>query len=87
MLASCPSDAARYPSTRFHVLYVLGLVLISLIMFAPLRPQRLGFKNYSIPSGSMIPILDLGDYIVSDLRPGPVKVGDIVVYRYNGTER
>lgn len=86
VLASRHSDATRYPSTRFHVLYVLGLVLISLIMFEPLRPQLLGFKNYSIPSGSMIPTLDIGDYIVSDLRVGPVKVGDIVVYRYNGTE-
>lgn len=84
--ASRNSDGARYPSTRMHLLYLAGLVVLTLVMFEPLRPHLLGFKTYYVPSGSMIPTLDLGDYIVSDLRPGPVKVGDIVVHRYNGTE-
>lgn len=34
----------------------------------------------------MTPTLSIGDYIVSDLRPGAPKVGEIVVYRWNGTE-
>ena len=34
----------------------------------------------------MVPTLSIGDYIMSDLRAGVPKVGDIVVYRWNGTE-
>jgi signal peptidase I len=74
------------PRKRFHVLYVGVLVVITVLIFEVFRAPLLGFKNYYIPSGSMAPTLSIGDYIVSDLRPGPLKVGDIVVYRWNGTE-
>jgi signal peptidase I len=74
------------PRKRFHVLYVGVVMVITLLIFDVFRAPLLGFKNYYIPSGSMTPTLSIGDYIVSDLRPGAPKVGDIVVYRWNGTE-
>ncbi|MFT0474435.1 signal peptidase I [Pseudomonas antarctica] len=74
------------PRKRFHVLYVGVVMVITLLVFDVFRAPLLGFKNYYIPSGSMTPTLSIGDYIVSDLRPGAPKVGDIVVYRWNGTE-
>ncbi|MCU7248937.1 signal peptidase I [Pseudomonas koreensis] len=74
------------PGTRFHVLYVLALAIVTLVLLVPLRTPLLGYKNYFIPSGSMSPTLSIGDYVVSDIRPGEIKVGDIVVYVWNGTE-
>jgi signal peptidase I len=74
------------PRKRFHVLYVGVLIVITLLLFEVFRAPLLGFKNYFIPSGSMAPTLSVGDYIISDLRPGAPKVGDIVVYRWDGTE-
>lgn len=74
------------PRKRFHVLYVGVLIVITVLIFEVFRAPLLGFKNYFIPSGSMAPTLSVGDYIISDLRPGAPKVGDIVVYRWNGTE-
>lgn len=74
------------PSTRFHVLYVVALVIVTLVLFGPLRGPTLGFKTYLIPSGSMVPTLSIGDYIVTNMRIDAPQVGDIVVYRYNGTE-
>ncbi|AVE06472.1 signal peptidase I [Pseudomonas palleroniana] len=74
------------PRKRFHALYVGVLIVIILLIFEVFRAPLLGFKNYFIPSGSMAPTLSVGDYIISDLRPGAPKVGDIVVYRWNGTE-
>ena len=74
------------PRKRFHALYVGVLMVITFVLLEVLRGPLLGFKNYYIPSGSMAPTLSIGDYIVSDLQSGAPKVGDIVVYRWNGTE-
>ncbi|SEI21075.1 signal peptidase I [Pseudomonas asplenii] len=73
-------------SKRFHLLYVGTLIVITGLIMVPFRTALLGYANYYIPSGSMVPTLQIGDYVVSDLRPGAPKVGDIVVYRYNGIE-
>jgi signal peptidase I len=85
VLARRYTGPANVPRKRFHALYV-GVLLILVLMLDVFRVPLLGFKNYFIPSGSMAPTLSIGDYIMSDLRPGAPKVGDIVVYRWNGTE-
>ena len=74
------------PRVRFHVCYVVVLTLIALTVLGGLRNPLLGYQNYFVPSGSMVPTLSIGDYIVSDTHAGSPKVGDIVVYRYNETE-
>lgn len=74
------------PRIRFHVLYVGSLVVITLLLLSVLRGPVLGFKTYSIPGGSMAPTVSMGDYIVSDTRQGPPRVGDIVIYRHEGIE-
>ena len=85
VLARRYNGPPNVPRKRFHVLYV-GVMVIAVLMLDVLRVPVLGFKNYYIPSGSMVPTLSIGDYILTDLRAGPPKVGDIVVYRWNGTE-
>ncbi len=85
VLARRYSGPPNVPRKRFHALYV-GVVVILVLTLDVFRVPLLGFKNYYIPSGSMVPTLSIGDYIMSDLRAGVPKVGDIVVYRWNGTE-
>jgi len=86
MLARRNDTSVSSPGIRFHVLYVATLIVITIALLGPLRTATLGFKTYFIPSGSMVPTLSIGDYIVTNLRIGSPQVGDIVVYRYNGTE-
>ena len=74
------------PRKRFHALYVGVLIVLTFVLLEVLRVPLLGFKNYYIPSGSMSPTVSVGDYVIADLKPGAAKVGDIVVYRWNGTE-
>lgn len=74
------------PRKRFHALYVGVLIVLTFVLMEVLRVPLLGFKNYYIPTGSMSPTVSVGDYIIADLKPGAPKVGDIVVYRWNGTE-
>ncbi|ARU90579.1 signal peptidase I [Pseudomonas sp. M30-35] len=80
--ASC---SGNFPRMRTHALYVAALIIGTLTLMYPLRSSLLGYKLYSIPFGSMIPALQLGDYIVTDTRYDTPNVGDIVVYRYRGT--
>ncbi|MCF5723577.1 signal peptidase I [Pseudomonas syringae] len=74
------------PRKRFHALYVGVLIVITFVLMEVLRVPLMGFKTYYIPTGSMAPTVSVGDYIVADLKAGAPKVGDIVVYRWNGTE-
>jgi signal peptidase I len=86
MLARQTDSVSTAPSKRFHVFYVVSLVVVTLVLLGPLRASLLGFRTYYIPSGSMVPTLSIGDYIISATRIGTPQVGDIVVYHYNGTE-
>ncbi|MFJ4586555.1 signal peptidase I [Pseudomonas moraviensis] len=86
ILARRDDSSASNPGIRFHVFYVAVLVIVTLLLVGPLRAATLGFRTYFIPSGSMVPTLSIGDYIVTRLRIDSPQVGDIVVYRYNGTE-
>lgn len=85
VLARRYSGAPNVPRKRVHALYVGG-VLILVLMLDVFRVPLLGFKNYYIPSGSMVPTLSIGDYIIADLQAGAPQVGDMVVYHWNGTE-
>lgn len=86
VLARRYTGPAGVPRKRFHALYVGVLIVITFILLEVLRGPLMGFKNYYIPTGSMAPTVSVGDYIVADLKAGAPKVGDIVVYRWNGTE-
>lgn len=86
VLARRYTGPLNVPRKRVHVLYVGVLVVVTLVLLSVLRAPLLGFNTYFVPTASMAPTVSIGDYIVSDLRAGPPKVGDIVVYRWNGTE-
>lgn len=86
LLACRTKELKAIPSTRFHVLYVGALLVVTVLLLGPFRSPVLGYQTYYTPSGSMVPTLAIGDYIVSNTRVGLPKVGDIVVYRYKGTE-
>lgn len=86
VLARRYSGPPDVPRKRFHALYVGVLIVITFVLMEVLRVPLMGFKNYYIPNGSMTPTVSVGDYIVTDLKAGIPQVGDIVVYRWNGTE-
>ncbi|NBF02193.1 signal peptidase I [Pseudomonas sp. Fl5BN2] len=79
-------DAMTLPSVRFHCFYVAALIVVTLVLLYPLRSTVFGYQLYYVPSGSMVPTLAIDDYIVTDTRYSKPKVGDIVVYRFNGSE-
>lgn len=86
LLARRNTGLTTAPSIRFHMLYLVALIVVTAILLGPLKMPLLGYQAYYTPSGSMAPTLAIGDYIVSNTRPGTLKVGDIVVYSYKGTE-
>lgn len=86
IIARKHNDSTSLPTMRFHVVYVASLIMLTLVLFYPLRSTLLGYQLYSIPSSSMRPTLEVGDYIVKNSRYSTPKVGDIVVYRFNGIE-
>lgn len=79
-------NLASVPSIRFHVVFVVLIAFTVAVFLGVLRGPLLGYQLYFIPSGSMAPTVSAGDSIVSDTRVGLPEIGDIVVYRYNGTE-
>lgn len=46
------------------------------------RGDILGYETYRIPAKSMIPTLQVGDFITVNTRYKQPKVGDVVVFRY-----
>ncbi|QUX97245.1 signal peptidase I [Marinomonas sp. CT5] len=66
----------------YWYLFVLVLVLACGQMLISFRGSVLGFEFYKIPSRSMMPTLQPGDYITVDTQDSLIKVGDVVVFRY-----
>ncbi len=65
-------------STWFTAILVLG---IGAALDAAIP---IGWRSFSIPSGSMIPTLEVGDALFADIRGGrpPLARGDVVVFRH-----
>lgn len=68
-----------------HTLIVLGVILM--FAFAVVqkssnnRKSILGIKIFTVITGSMIPVYDIGDIlIVKDVQPEEIKVDDDIVY-------
>ncbi len=80
-----PAEAARYvdeddaPSTAANIGGWVATVLVAVALTVLIR--TFVFQAYSIPSESMVPNLDVGDYVlVSKLSRDPGR-GDIVVFQ------
>lgn len=77
---------ARQPESRRSSVIVC-LIYVAAVWFLPTLGHTRKFfdalapvHNYSIPSGSMIPTLNIGDYIVTNRLGFQPKRGDIVVF-------
>lgn len=67
---------------------ILILLFLSVITFGGLFPSvALGEDTYIIGHGvgiSMLPYIKPGDYLIIDVTPEKIDLGDVIVYRYNG---
>jgi signal peptidase I len=68
----------------YYLLIVLLSIGIDYITSDIIKKDLLGIKEYTIPSGSMIPTLLIGDHLIIDLKHYkrvPPKKGDIIVFK------
>ena len=61
------------------IFIVISVVANILFVF---RGEVLGYQTYRIPAKSMIPTLQIGDFITVDTRYSKPEVGDVVVFLY-----
>lgn len=60
----------------FIVISVLANILLAF------RGEVLGYQTYRIPAKSMVPTLQIGDFITVDTRYSQPEVGDVIVFLY-----
>lgn len=72
-------------SLFYRSLNIAGIVLLSLLVlasFAVYISPRLGWRVDGLRSGSMAPVLNTGDMVVTcPVSPEAVEVGDIIIFR------
>lgn len=69
----------------FNKWYAYLIIIVILNIFYFYSKELYQFKNYSMPSGSMIPTLLLGDHIMGDIKYYKTHIiqrGDLVVFEY-----
>ncbi|HWC49613.1 MAG TPA: signal peptidase I [Solirubrobacterales bacterium] len=72
------SAAAR--RLRMLVLWI-GLGMLFGTLFAAVAPQLLGFRSFTVRSGSMTPAIETGDVVVTQpISPLSARVGDVVTF-------
>jgi signal peptidase len=65
---------------RMLALWV-GLGLLFGALLAAVAPQLLGFKSFTVRSGSMTPAIETGDVVVTEpISPLGARVGDVVTF-------
>lgn len=77
----------RYNRWWFYLGWVVVIGSLCDVLIIGNRASALGYEIFRLPSGSMEPTLEPGDWIVVDTwryRTEPPAFGDIVVYRYDG---
>lgn len=64
--------------------YLAVFVFISFVFQAPFafRGTVLGYETFRIPSASMVPTLQVGDFITVDTRYREPVIGDVIVFRH-----
>lgn len=65
----------------FYIIFYLLSALVSTTI-AKHKTDLLGFNTFRIPSKSMHPTLQVGDYITATTNTKELDVGDIVIFRY-----
>jgi signal peptidase len=58
------------------------IVTLTLLLLSAAAPAALGYRSFTVLTGSMVPTLRVGDVVVEQaVRPEQVRVGDIVTFR------
>jgi signal peptidase I len=74
----------RYQRWYIYVGYALIVSIMNNIIVEN-RGMLLGYETYNIPSGSMIPTLLIGDFIIVDTdayNNNEISRGDVIIFRY-----
>ena len=66
---------------------ILVLVTSGIQLLVSYRGSVFGYDTFRIPSASMVPTLQAGDYITVDARYRDPAIGDVVVFRYPGSPK
>jgi len=79
----------RWYNRWYGYLLAWCIVTIPSVLITTERGRLFGFESFRIPSGAMMPTLEVGDYLLVDSRPRTVtKInrGDVFVFRYPNQE-
>jgi signal peptidase len=72
--------AALRACTRF--VRSAAAVTLTLLLLGAAGPDVLGYRSFTVLTGSMVPTLRVGDVVVEKaVRPEQVRIGDIVTFR------
>lgn len=69
------------PYNRWY--YYLAIAVLANLLFMSLDPFSGQYQGYKVPSGSMLPTIEAGDYILADksfVKGRPLARGDIVLF-------
>lgn len=79
------SVGRAYQLQRYNLWYTY--VAIAVGAFLLVSPTRLAARAYRIPSGAMLPTVQIGDHVITNMAlypRTPPSRGDLVVFRYPG---
>lgn len=85
----------RFFKIILNIVFYFVIVTLLLLSFSVVisnikgqQPEILGYKFYSVLSGSMDPTIETGDLImVKDISPEDIEVGDVITYESSANNK
>ena len=81
-------DAYRFAKNKSIEMKQYNKLHIYILLFALsfglsyVDDYLIGLKSYKIPSGAMLPTIQIGDHILADQRPRNIKRKDLIIFEY-----